>query len=42
MQILKAKEDIDRVVEIEMKIIDETVDKVAQQIVNKLTLQEAA
>lgn len=42
IQILKAKEDIDRVVEIEMKIIDETVDKVAQQIVNKLTLQEAA
>lgn len=41
-QILKAKEDIDRVVEIEMKVIDQTVERVAQEIVKKLTLQEAA
>ncbi|MCX7738211.1 MAG: ATP synthase F0 subunit B [Hydrogenothermaceae bacterium] len=42
IQIQKVKEDIDRVVEIEMKIIDETVNKIAQEVVKKLTLQEAA
>lgn len=42
LELAKAKEDIERVVEIEKKIIDKTVNRVAQDIAKKLTLEEAA
>ncbi len=41
-EIQSAKEDIDRVVEIEMKSLDAAVKKIAEKIVEKITLKEKA
>ncbi|WP_028950213.1 ATP synthase F0 subunit B [Sulfurihydrogenibium subterraneum] len=41
-EIEEAKKDIDRVVEIEIKALDTTIEKIAEKIVDKLTLKEKA
>lgn len=41
-EIEDAKKDIERVVEIEMKTLDVAIEKVAEKIVDKLTLKEKA
>lgn len=41
-EIQEAKKDIDRVVEIEMKALDTTINKVAEKIANKILLKEKA
>lgn len=41
-EIEEAKKDIDRVVEIEIKALDTTIQKIAEKIVDKLTLKEKA
>jgi len=41
-EIQEAKKDIDRVVEIEMKAFDTTINKVAEKIANKILLKEKA
>jgi len=41
-EIEEAKKDIDRVAEIEIKALDTTIEKIAEKIVDKLTLKEKA
>ncbi|WP_297890196.1 ATP synthase F0 subunit B [Sulfurihydrogenibium sp.] len=41
-EIEDAKKDIDRVVEIEMKALDVAIERIAEKIVDKLTLKEKA